>query len=315
MDLWIFRIDGMTQWTLYNITSVYLYERTQMINSGMMIESELEKIRDVQKEAWNKSCVGWKKWDQMMMGFLEPMNNAIIRTLNIKSDDIILDVATGTGEPGLTMSLLANKGEVTGVDLSEGMLKVAAEKAERENIKNFNTVCCDISNLPFDDNSFDKISCRLGFMLFPDIQLALSEMMRVLKPGGKISGSVWGSSEKNSWVNTSMSTMIERLGLKKAAPGAPGIWRCAESGFMTNHFKQAGFKNIHEETLDSSLQLDSINTYWEFITEVASPVAFAAADDQLKQEIKNEVLEKVRLINLTEKIELRSNAIIISGEK
>ena len=185
------------------------------------MDSHLEKLRDVQKEAWNKSSAGWKKWDEMMMTFLQPMTVEIIHMLRLLDNDFVLDVATGTGEPGLTISSTLKHGKVIGTDLSENMLAVAAESAAQRGIHNFETVCCDISALPFEDGTFTAVSCRLGFHLFPDMQLALKEMLRVLKPGGRIAASVWGIPEKNPWISINMETMISMLKLNPPAPGAP----------------------------------------------------------------------------------------------
>jgi len=279
------------------------------------MEQQLEKIRDVQRDAWNKSSSGWKKWDDRMMDFLKPMNKEIIQMLKVKDDDIILDVATGTGEPALTIATLVKSGKVIGTDLSEAMLIVAKEKAEKNTITNFETVCCDVSELPFENDMFDSISCRLGFMFFPDIQVALQEMIRVLKPGGRIVASVWCVPERNSWIKVFMETMISKLELKPPSPGSPGLFRCAGPGFMADHFKQAGLKNIQENPLEGKLKCENIETYWSFMTEVASPVAFGKAEDALKEEIKEEVVNKVKQRSPGETVELESFSLVICGEK
>src|SRR5678810_1441285 len=98
------------------------------------MESHLEKLREVQKEAWNKSSAGWKKWDEVMMPFLSPMTVEIIRMLSVRHDDIVMDAATGTGEPGLTIASMLKRGKVTGTDLAEGMLAVATENAVKRGI-------------------------------------------------------------------------------------------------------------------------------------------------------------------------------------
>ena len=279
------------------------------------MEPRLEKIREVQKEAWNKSSAGWKKWDDVMMEFLKPMSDEMIRMLHLKEDDIVLDVATGTGEPGLTIATFLKNGKVTGIDLSEKMLAVAEENAAKRGIKNFETICCDVSALPFANATFTAITCRFGFNLFPDMNLALSEMVRVLKPGGRIVASVWNIPEKNPWISASMQTMIAMLQLTAPAPGAPGIYRCSEPGLMTDLFTDAGLKNIRQKEAAGKLQFDNSAIYWSFITETSSPVAFFKADEALQQQIKRAVLDKVSGKSLTDNIALESNAIIICGEK
>ena len=279
------------------------------------MEPDLEKIREVQRDAWNKSSVGWKKWDDMTMNFMKPTGDEIIRALQLKETDTVLDVATGTGEPGLTMATMLAHGKVIATDLAEQMLAIAAENAANRNIKNFETRCCDVSAFPFADNTFDAISCRFGFNLFPDMQLALNEMVRVLKPGGRIAAGVWGAAEKNTWIATSMSTMITMLQLKPPAPGAPGIFRCAEQGLMAGLFAKAGLKNITQKEVAGKLKCDTIDLYWRFITETSSPVAFSKADDPLKEKIKEEILGKVKQKYPEGNIAFDSNSIVISGIK
>src|SRR6185437_2201452 len=130
------------------------------------MEQSLEQIRDIQKETWNKFSSGWRKWDRLTMDFLRPMGDSIIGKLNLKEDDMVLDVAAGTGEPGITIASIVKKGRVVITDLSEGMLQVAQENAAKHGIKNIEPIIADVCNLPFADNSFDAISCRFGFMFF-----------------------------------------------------------------------------------------------------------------------------------------------------
>ena len=63
------------------------------------MEFRLVKIREQQRESWDKFSPGWKKWDNLFMEFLKPMGDEIIRLLNPKYNDVVLDVASGTGEP------------------------------------------------------------------------------------------------------------------------------------------------------------------------------------------------------------------------
>jgi ubiquinone/menaquinone biosynthesis C-methylase UbiE len=279
------------------------------------MEAQLEKFRDVQKDAWNKSAAGWKKWDEMTMNFMRPAGDEMISMLQLRGDENVLDVATGTGEPGLTIASKLKNGKVTGVDLAEQMLSVARDNAMKRGIKNFDTVCCDVSDLPFEDNTFDAISCRYGFMMFPDMKMALSEMVRVLKPGGRIVTAVWNTPEKNFWVANSMETMITRLNLNRPVQGAPGIFRCCQKGLMADLFRETGLKNIEEKEVQGKLSCETLATYWSFITETASPVAFFKADESLKEEIKKEIIEKVNQKCEDGNIALESSSFVISGIK
>ena len=79
-----------------------------------IMDTQQIEIREQQKASWDKFSPGWKKWDGFTMKFLKPMGDQIIKMLQVKPTDHVLDIATGTGEPGLTIASLANKGKVTG---------------------------------------------------------------------------------------------------------------------------------------------------------------------------------------------------------
>ena len=196
------------------------------------MQQQLEEIREQQKKSWNKFSGGWKKWDELTMNFLKPMGDEIIASISPSGTNKILDIAAGTGEPGLTIATMLQAGTVTITDLSEDMLAIARDNAALRGISNIETKACDVCELPFTDKSFDAISCRFGFMFFPDMQLAANEMARVLKPDGKIATSVWNIPEKNFWVTAIMGTINKNMELPPPPPGSPGMFRCAKPGLM-----------------------------------------------------------------------------------
>lgn len=281
------------------------------------MEQQLTEIREQQKASWNKFSSGWKKWDDLMMDFLKPKGDKIIHLLNLKDDDIVLDIAAGTGEPGLTIATHLKKGKVIITDLSEDMLEIAAENAANRGITNIETKVCDVCELPFADNTFDAISCRFGFMFFPDMLLAAKEMHRVLKPGGKIATSVWNGPEKNFWVTAVGGTINRNMELPPPPPGAPGMFRCAQPGQIQELFQQAGFKNTSEVEVTGKLKCGTTDTYWNMMTEVAAPfvAALSKADDAMREKIKREVYELVNQKYPDGNVNIDSSAFVIYGEK
>jgi demethylmenaquinone methyltransferase/2-methoxy-6-polyprenyl-1,4-benzoquinol methylase len=98
----------------------------------------------------------------------------------------ILDIATGTGDFAIE-SLKLNPDHVTGVDISEGMLSVGREKLKKRKLDDRITLTSgDSENLPFEDNKFDAIIVAFGVRNFENLEKGLSEMFRVLRPGGKV---------------------------------------------------------------------------------------------------------------------------------
>lgn len=281
------------------------------------MEQQLEQIRNQQKESWNKFSGGWKKWDGMVMEFLKPMGDEIIALLNPQNNDIILDVAAGTGEPGLTIASMLKDGKVVITDLAEDMLTIAQENAIKRGINNIETRACDVCELPFADNTFNAISCRFGFMFFPDMLLAAKEMVRVLKPGGKIATSVWNVPEKNFWVTAIMGTINRNMELPSPPSGSPGMFRCAKDGFISNIFLQAGLKNIYQTEVPGKLNCKTVDAYWNMQTEVGAPIvaALSKANDEVKEKIKKEAYEIVNQKYPDGNVIIDSSALVICGEK
>ncbi|TDP02955.1 class I SAM-dependent methyltransferase [Flavobacterium sp. 245] len=281
------------------------------------MEPHLEEIRDQQKQSWNKFSGGWKKWDDLVMDFFKPMGDEIIRLLNPKGNDYVLDIASGTGEPGLTIAGKLPDGKVVITDLAEDMLKIAHENALLKGLTNVETVACDVCELPFPDNTFDAISCRFGFMFFPDMQLAANEMVRVLKPGGKIATAVWNIPEKNFWITATMGTINKNLELLPPPPGSPGIFRCAEDGFISNIFSKAGLKNISQVEVTGKLNCKTVDAYWGMLTEVAAPIVAAldSASDEMNEKIKTETYAKVNEKYPDGNVVIDSSTWVIYGEK
>ncbi len=91
----------------------------------------------------------------------------------------VLDVACGTGD--MAVELLRQGCSVTGVDLSKEMMAIAKRKAPQAEYR-----LADVERLPFGDASFDAVTCAFGVRNFVHLEQGLSEMLRVLKPGGRM---------------------------------------------------------------------------------------------------------------------------------
>jgi ubiquinone/menaquinone biosynthesis C-methylase UbiE len=281
------------------------------------MEQYLINIREQQKASWDKFSPGWKKWDALTMDFLKPVGEEMIRLLKPRGVELVLDIASGTGEPGLTIAGLLKGGKVIMTDLSEDMLRIAREHAASRGITNIETQACDVCELPFPDNTFDAISCRFGFMFFPDMLLAAREMVRVLKPGGRLATAVWNVPEKNFWVTVIMQTIGRNMEVLAPPPGSPGMFRCAGEGFMTDLFVQAGLKHVTQTEVGGTLDAGTADTYWAMMTEIAAPVVgtLSKADEATREKIRHEVYQALSRRYPDGNVRIDSSALVVYGEK
>ena len=281
------------------------------------MSSNLDQIRDQQRETWDRFSAGWKKWDAMVLDWLAPFGEAMIRHANLREDSNVLDVAAGTGEPGLTAAARVPRGRVTVTDLAERMLAVTTENAARRGLRNVETRVCDAGALPFADASVDAVLCRFGFMFFPDAAAAAREFARVAKPGATICAAVWDIPAKNPWATSIMGTIARHVEMPAPPPDSPGLFRCAPTGFMRKVFTDAGLRNIVEEEVSSDMVHDTPQQYWEFMTDIAAPVVagLAKADETAREQIRAEVFDLARQSLRDGVVQMRSTATVIVGTR
>lgn len=115
--------------------------------------------------------VGWRK--------------KVLKMVNSKKPESILDIATGTGDLAIIFAKNTKATKIVGLDISEGMLAVAKKKIKNTSLdKKIEFIKADSENLPFNDNSFDAITVSFGIRNFEHLDKGLSEIYRVLKPTG-----------------------------------------------------------------------------------------------------------------------------------
>lgn len=113
--------------------------------------------------------------------------NKAIKQIAKAHPQTILDVATGTGDFAIKAAKTLRPRQVLGIDISEKMMEIGQEKAQREGLDDiiaFKKEDCTALTLP--DNSFDAVMAAFGIRNFADLDKGLSEMCRVLKPGGML---------------------------------------------------------------------------------------------------------------------------------
>ena len=148
-----------------------------------------------------------QKWRRQSAAMGSDMTQAIVEAASVQPGMRVLDAACGTGEPAISLAaLLTAGGKVIGVDVSPAPLKIAEERALQRGLTNASFQRANAHELPFPDNSFDRITSRLGIMFFSDLPRALSEMQRVLKPGGKAVLLVWGPMDQ-PYFHTTIGTV------------------------------------------------------------------------------------------------------------
>lgn len=122
--------------------------------------------------------------------FWDRFGRRTVERLHLAAGARVLDVCCGSGASAIPAAEIA--GSVIGVDLAENLLQLARAKAEERGLENVEFQSGDMTDLPFEDGSFDAVICVFGIFFVPDMQVALRELKRVLRDGGKLAITTWG---------------------------------------------------------------------------------------------------------------------------
>jgi SAM-dependent methyltransferase len=136
-----------------------------------------------QRETWTMGNFG------DMAVFTTPVAGHLVRFARVNGDHAVLDVGTGTGVVAITARNIGAK--VTGLDLTPALLAQARESAAVAGHDDIAWHEGDAEALPFPDASFDVVLSQFGHMFAPRPEVAVGEMLRVLKPGGTIAFATW----------------------------------------------------------------------------------------------------------------------------
>lgn len=230
-----------------------------------------DRFKEQVRQEWTDAEIvgGWRRWHSKHSYYSRPLTDAIVEAAHIAAGMEVLDLASGTGDPALTLAeRIGPEGHVTATDLSAGMLDGLAENAREQRIVNLTAQVADAEALPFADESYDAVTCRLGIMYCPDTERALREIRRVLRPGGRAAFVVWDAPSEQSYFTAVAVTLMHYAELPSCEVGAPNPFRFAPAGSLTAALKQAGFQQVIEERRQVMLTWPGPPTeYWEHIQD------------------------------------------------
>jgi ubiquinone/menaquinone biosynthesis C-methylase UbiE len=174
----------------------------------------------------------------------------------IRPGQKVLDVACGTGVLAREVASRAGAdGEVAGLDRNEGMLAVARRMAPdiawREGLA---------EALPYDAGRFDAVVSQFGLMFFDDRQRALQEMLRVLRPGGRLAVAVWDRLEASPGY-AAMTALLQRLFGDQIASGLRAPFVLGDPAELRSLFAAAGMPDVRIATETGNARFPSIEAW------------------------------------------------------
>jgi len=279
--------------------------------------SNSRDIEEQQTKIWNSAAPGWKRWDDFQNRQSEPVSEALLQAVHLKEGHEVLELACGTGEPGIPAAKRIGKGHVIGTDVAEDMMALASEKARAQGVANYSTKYASALSIPFPDGHFDAVLCRWGIMFFPDPPACLRETLRVMKPGTYAAFATWNDPARNPHLGIPLTVGVGRLGLKPPSSDNPGPFRYTDPNRLSREMTEAGFKDIQVHEATGTMDFDSPDQFWEFSTELNGlfRAAIQNAEPPLRDEVKASVLQQASAFSKGGRIQMAYSSWVVIGRK
>ena len=268
---------------------------------------------------WSGSAPFWEKHREIIKRMFAPVTQALVEDGQIGSQHAVLDIATGPGEPALSLAALVGpEGKIFGIDPIPEMVAAARRAAGPLGFKNVQFDVAYADYLPFPADSFDAVISRFGVMFFPSPVDAAGEMLRVLKPGRKLALAAWHFAERNPF-HYSLSRVIDRyVNSAPPAPDALDAFRFASPGKLRKVLKEAGAIDLYERLLQFTIQAPlSVEDFWTLRVEMSDTLRgkIAALSKDQMTEVNRQALESLLEYSTDRGMSFPAEVLIVSGAK
>lgn len=221
-----------------------------------------------------------------------PWATYLIQSANVQPGERVLDVACGTGIVARQVARrVGAQGAVIGLDINPNMLDVGHAAAEREGLT-LEWHAGPAEQLPFPDGSFDLLMCQFGLMFFTDRHKALTEMYRVLRPGGRLTVSVWQGLEQHPFYQILHEVSRQHLGKSSVE----SVFSLGDSNELRRMLTDAGFQQVEIEPASITARYSNPDGFlaWEIDIDPAEAPAMQGLDTQAQQAILAAVRQEMQ---------------------
>jgi SAM-dependent methyltransferase len=223
-------------------------------------------------------ATAWNKWFSLIECGARDVSLSMLENADIATGHHVLDVATGIGEPALAAAhRVGPGGHVLGIDISSEMLSFAQGRAKKAALHNIKFEVMDANDLNIPVGKFDAVLCRWGLMFVDDLVATLRQLHSVLKPGGRISTSVWASADEAPSLSLAARVVHDTLGLPAPNEGAKTAFALSDVDTLSNALKTAGFDQVAVKRVPVNFKFTSPQDYVTYRREVSTPLVTAMA--------------------------------------
>jgi ubiquinone/menaquinone biosynthesis C-methylase UbiE len=213
------------------------------------------------------------KWQEAAANWNTALTETLLDLATLHPGSLVLDIAAGSGDPALSIAKRLDVGRVLAIDSSYPGLLLAKRQSEVMSLSaRLEAAHADVHQLPLRHSCVDRIVCRFGIMYFADIDTAFAEMLRVLKPGGRVAFLAWGALEQPLFESTIAIVLRLVPGATLPEP-ARTAFRFATAGSIEDALRRNRFRNIEERRMTvSRIWAGSPEGLWQYTQEISTPL-------------------------------------------
>ncbi len=232
----------------------------------------------------------------------------LVEETGIEAGQRVLDVATGRGAVLFPAAeRVGVSGIVTGIDLSEEMIRITRDDAMRRGL-NAQLRVMDAEHLDFPDAAFDRVLCGFGVMFFPDLPLALHEFRRVLAPQGRIGLSTWRVSQGDT-----LGLVLAELGIWQG--GKDPALQFGDPATVEGPLVAAGFSGVRVQMDEAMFRYRDLEAYWQNCRGTGMRRYIDALDAAQTERVKTALAERLRPHEQPDGIHLAATALLATAAR
>ena len=241
-----------------------------------------------------------------------PLAQELVKAAKLRPGERVLDVACGTGVVArLAADAVGKGGAVAGLDVNPGMLAVARSIADSETGIEWHEASAE--SMPFPDASFDVVLCQMGLQFVPDKQAALTEMRRVLAPGGRLVFNVPGPAPK---ILTIMAEGIARTVGAEPAKFVDVVFSLYDTTEVENLMGAAGFNEVTARANTMSLRLPSPEDFlWQYMQSTPLAAVVSNLPDETCESLERDVVGRWEEFVQDDALKLQLRMVIATAHK
>ena len=258
----------------------------------------MENINSKQKQFWSGAGGDvWVNKQSEMDIMLNPLGAKAIDKLDLNQETKILDIGCGCGATTLEIAKKIDDGTITGVDISEPMLKRASQNAAALELSNINFQVLDVQVDEIPSNDFDIAFSRFGVMFFENPFEAFSNIYKSLKQDGQLSFVCWQNPALNPWQSLSIQVIKQFLDLPAPPPKSPGPFAFEDKTYVQEILEKSNFKDIKIDDNQEDIVMFSGKSIQEACEDylTINPVVtemLKNSEEKLKEEVLAALIDK-----------------------